>query len=250
MANDTVRNLLEQSGIGVVATVQQLGAATMADIPVDDHTAVVLVDQVLHAPEPFGRLVGSHMTIQLAEDHGLPAVGDQLAFFANALAFGETLAVTEVGRLPIEDITPHLGATAAPTGEQPIADLQTEIEADRVGQHVRAADAIVIGVVTALAKAGEPAWSEHDPDWWTATLDVHHVERGSVAEGPLTVAYPNSHDVRWRHSPKPTAGQNGVWILHATEGALADIAPFYLVHPDDVQSVQALGAIRERVLPA
>jgi hypothetical protein len=243
MADDTVRDLLQRSGISFVATVQQLGAATMSDIPVDDHTAVVVVDRVLHAPPAFAGLVGSHVTVQLAEG-ALPAVGEQEAFFANALAFGQSLAVSEVGRVPAAEIAPHLGGRSAPTGERPIADLQASIEADRVSQHATDADAVVIGTVIKLEKVGPAMRSEHDPDWWVATLDVQHVERGDLPQGGVAVAYANSLDIRWRSSPKPKAGQGGLWMLHHSEGPVADIAPFYVPHPDDFQPVQTLDVIR------
>jgi hypothetical protein len=243
MANDTVLDLLQRSGISFVATVEQLGAATMNDIPVNDHTAVVVVDRVLHAPPAFAGLAGSHVTVQLA-DGPLPAVGDQEAFFANALAFGQSLAVAEVTRLPAAEIAPHLGATAAATGEQPIADLEAAMKIRRINQHATDADAVIVGTVTKLEKLGEPALSEHDPDWWAATIEVHHIERGDAPSDEVTVAYPNSLDVRWRNSPKPKAGQGGLWLLHRSEGPVAELAPFLLQHPDDYQPVQTLDAIR------
>jgi hypothetical protein len=244
VTDDTVRDLLKRSGISFVATVQRLGVATMSDIPVDNHTAVVVVDRVLHAPPAFAGLAGSPVTVQLDVGEPLPQVGDQLAFFADAVAFGETLAVTEVGRISIPEMTPHLGAMAAPGGERPVADLQASIEADEVSQHAADADAVVLGVVAKLEKMGSRSLSEHDADWWVATLQIDHVERGEVPGQTVTVAYANSLDVRWRDSPKPKASQSGLWLLHRSEGAVADIAPFYLPHADDYQPVQTLDAIR------
>ena len=243
MTDDTVRDLLQRSGISFVGTVQQLGAATMTDVPIDDHTAVVVVDQVLHAPSAFAQMAGTLVTLQLAEGP-TPAVGDQYAFFANALAYGQSVALSEVGRVPAPEIAPHLGLEAAASGERPIADLAASIEADRLSQHAADADAVVVGTVTGLAKAGQPVSFEHDADWWVATIDVHHVEHGDVPPDSVNVAYANSLDVRWRGSPKPKAGQSGVWMLHRSVGPVAEFAPFYLPHPDDFQPTQALDAIR------
>jgi hypothetical protein len=243
MTDDTVRDLLQRSGISFVGTVQQLGAATMNDLPIDDHTAVVVVDQVLHAPSAFASLAGTPVTVQLAEGP-TPTVGDQYAFFANALAYGQSLALSEVGRVPAAEIAPHLGLGAAPTGERPIADLAASIEADRLSQHANDADAVVVGTVVGLEKAGPPASSEHDADWWVATIAVHHVEHGDVPQDTVRAAYANSLDVRWRNSPKPKAGQVGMWMLHRSEGPVADFAPFYLPHPDDFQPTQTLDTIR------
>jgi hypothetical protein len=241
--DEIVRDLLQRSAISFVGTVQQLGVSTMSDIPVDDHTAVVVVDRVLHAPGAFAGLAGSHVTIQLAEGE-VPAVGDQEAFFANAIAFGDTLAVAEVGRVPADEMSPHLGVTTAPGGERTVAELQASIETEDLARHASAADAVVLAVVVGLRKVGPAAQSEHDPDWWAATLRIDHAESGDVRDGEISVAYANSLDVRWRNSPKPKASQSGLWFLHRTEGAVAEIAPYYLAHAEDYQAVQQLDAIR------
>ena len=81
----------------------------------------------------------------------------------------------------------------------------------------------------AAADAGDivPRLSEHDPQWWEAVIDVDDVVAGNVEqEGQVTVMYPNSDDVMWRHTPKFQAGQEGVWILHKEQiRALARESP-------------------------
>ena len=104
---------------------------------------------------------------------------------------------------------------------------------------------MVVGRVVRLEKAVPSGGSEHDPDWWLATLDVHHVERGDVGVGEIGVLYANSLDVRWRRAPKPRAAQEGVWILHATADNLRDAAPFQILHPEDYQPVHQLDSLRE-----
>jgi hypothetical protein len=101
----------------------------------------------------------------------------------------------------------------------------------------------VLGRVVALRRAAGPPLREHDADWWVATLEVAHAERGDVGD-VLDVLYPNSIDVRWREVPKPKAGQDGLWILHATDGDLRALAPFRIAHPEDLQEPQQLEALR------
>ena len=244
MADAEVRDLLQRSSISFLGTVENLGAATMTDLAVDDHTAVVRVDQVLHGPQAFLGLGGSSVTLQLLPSQPLPAIGGRFAFFADALAFGASLALTEVGRLPDSAVLPHVGLAPAAAGESSIADLQASLENDRIREHVAGADAVVVGRVSGLAKAGPTRYSEHDPDWWVATIDVDSVEQGQLAAGPVQVLYANSIDVRWRDKPKPKAGQNGVWILHATDGDLRALAPYYLRDPEDYQAPHALDQLR------
>jgi hypothetical protein len=244
VADADVRDLLQRSGISFVGTVEHLGAATMHDVTVDDHTAVVHVDSVLHAPPAFLGLAGSSVTLQLLADQPVPAVGDRLAFFADAVAFSESLALSEVGRLAESAILPHLGLAAGAGGESSIADLQSSLESDRIREHAADADAVVVGRISGLANAGPGTLSEHDPDWWVATIEVDHAERGSVAAGPVKVLYANSIDVTWRNSPKPRAGQSGVWILHDADSDLQKFAPYYLRDPEDYQPAQFLDEIR------
>jgi hypothetical protein len=244
MADGALTELLRKAPISFVGTVENLGAATMSDVPIDERTAVVFVDHVLHAPEPFVGLEGHRVTLQLADDGEPIAEGQSATFFAEGLAYGETVALKEVGRLPVDAVEPHV-MRAVEGGEPAFAALEREVEADRFREHADAADAVIVGRVMGLQNVGDPPRSEHDPDWWKATIDVVHVERGDVAPGSVEVLYPNSLDVRWRKSPKPKASQEGVWVLHATEGALREFAPFRILDPQDYHPVERLEALRE-----
>src|SRR5437763_135845 len=103
-----ISTLLDKSAFSFLGTIEHLQAATMADVPVDGRTAIVLVEQVLHAPEAFSQLAGSRVTLQLRKGGTAPKVGDRAAFFANAIAFGDSLALEEVGRLAAGDVEPHV----------------------------------------------------------------------------------------------------------------------------------------------
>src|SRR5512144_1902684 len=153
----------------------------MTDVPIDSRTAVVRVDHVLQAPEALPTLEGQRITMQLKED---TQPGEQAAFFAQGLAFGESVAVTEVGRVGVEAVEPHVTRgfeAGAPAG---FAALQRRAQAARLREHAAAADAVVVGRVVGLEDVLEPVISEHDPDWWRATIDVSHVEKGDVQTGP------------------------------------------------------------------
>ncbi|MER7540525.1 hypothetical protein ABTX77_37995 [Streptomyces sp. NPDC097704] len=253
---EDVRELIRKAPLSFVGTVTRLGDARVADVPVDERTAVVQVDAVLHAPDAFKKLAGSEVTVQLSAELDPPAVGDAAAFFTDGTVYGRGLAVHEVGRLPADAVQPHLSRAARTADAMPFSALERDIEDEDMVTHADEADAVVIGVVVGLEQAGrrqaggEQAGvedvSEHTPNWWLAQLDVGHVEQGDVAEGPITVLYPNSRDFRWFQAPKPHASQEGMWFLHATEGALAEWAPFQILHPDDYQPVQKLETLQAR----
>src|SRR6266536_3039278 len=233
---EPIAGALRDSALSFIGTVERLGAATLDDVPVDDHTSVVRVDHVLHAPASLEQLSGMSVTVQLSPDAEQLAPGDRAAFFTNPSVFGKGLAVTEV--------EPHL-ATAAP-GASPLEPFQRAVADQRLRDHAEQADAVVVGKVVGLVDAGLSEFGEHDPDWWRATLDVVHVERGAVAGPQVSVLYANSLDVRWRSSPKPKASQEGLWLLHATDGPLRDVAPFQIPHPEEYQPATRLDQLRAR----
>ncbi|MCW3054716.1 MAG: hypothetical protein JWN14_3886 [Chthonomonadales bacterium] len=244
MSDSTITNLLQQAPFSFVGTVEHLNAGTMSNIPIDERTAVVHVVHVLHSPPAFATLEGQRITVQLSADIVPPAVGDSAAFFAQGVTFGESIVVAEIGRLKVEDVMGPVTASLAVGGSGGFEALLEQAADQATKAHADTADAIVVGRVVSLSRAFGAVASEHDPDWWKATLDVFHVEKGDVSPGEVVVLYANSLDVRWRTAPKPKASQGGLWLLHATEGDLKTAAPFVLLHPEDFQPTQELETIR------
>jgi hypothetical protein len=242
---DATISLLSEAAFGFVGTIERLGASTAEGVAADERTAVVRVDRVLQAPPAFSRLAGTSVTLQLLPDAEPPAVGSSFVFFANGLAFGADIALSEVGRQPVEELEPHLETLAAPGAAAPFDALQLGVVAARLREHAATAVAVVLARVVGLERASGAPVREHDPDWWRATLHVTHAERGDVQDdSEVKTLYANSLDVQWRDSPKPKASQTGLWLLHATEGELTELAPFQIPHPEDLQPVQNLELLR------
>jgi hypothetical protein len=244
MPDDEIKALMRQAPFSFVGTVEQLSASTMANAPIDERTAVVRVEHVLHAPPGFMGLAGQRITVQLSADADPPALGDSQAFFAEGTAFGESIAVREIGRLPVDDVEPRATAAAEAGHAGAFGDLSAQIAAEDLQAHAAEADAIVVGHVAGLARAVIHSASEHDPHWWKATVEVQHTERGDVGGDEIEVLYPGSRDVRWHQAPKPKPGETAVFLLHATEGDLHEVAPFQIEHPEDLQPLQALDTLR------
>src|SRR4051812_16073355 len=229
--DESLKDLVARSALAFTGTVQSLGQSPEPAFQPDDHTALVQVDQPLHAPDELDLSPGASIVVQLSADEPALAAGDHVTLFASPLVYGNTLVVQEVGR-----------SDKAPTTRRMAAgEVAAELEHDAVIDHARAADAVVRGSVTGLRAAASDPRREHDPHWWIATLDVEVVAHGDVGEGELEVVYANSIDRRWRSWPKPKAGQAGMWILHTSEAGAADLARFPLVHSEDVQPSPLLG---------
>jgi hypothetical protein len=248
----SIKDLLASSSIAFTGTVEAAGRSTVAGVSADEQTAVVRVDQPLHVPPGLRIPPGSRVTVQPSPD--LPALkpGDSATFFANGLAYGDTLAVEETGRVSAaEAAAPAEGMAAAAVPVSPVEAALAELASEEVVKHAAESDAIVRAHVVGLEHVpteGPPR--EHEPQWWIATLEVDMVVRGELPGGAgpggtVPVLYANSLDVRWRHCPKPKAGQSGLWLLHRTSGELGNLAPFELTHPIDLQPSLQIDLLRE-----
>jgi hypothetical protein len=253
MAEQSVKELLASANLAFTGAVEEVGRSTVEGVEADNRTVVVRVAQPLHGPPGIGLPEGSRLTVQLSPDLPPLGPGAQATFFANGWIYGDSLAVTEVGRASVEE-------AAAPTAElagaeetvSPVEAAVAELADDELVEHASEADLVIRAQVTALAQVPkEEPPKEHDPDWWIATLAADVVARGELPEGAerggtVTAVYANSLDVRWRQAPKPKAGQGGLWLLHRAREELAGFAPFELVHPVDAQPSLQLDVLRER----
>ncbi|HEX6681104.1 MAG TPA: hypothetical protein VF063_10695 [Gaiellaceae bacterium] len=253
MPEPSIKDLLASSSFAFTGVVEAAGRSTVASIPADERTVVVRVSEVLHAPPRVRLPPGSRVTVQLSPELPTLEPGASSTFFAEGLAYGETLAVAEIGRTAVEDAaasTEGMADMAAPVS--PVQAELAALEADKVVEHAQEADAVIRGHVVALAHApteGQPR--EHDANWWIATFEVDVLVRGELpggAEAGATTSalYANSLDVRWRDAPKPKAGQAGLWLLHRARPELANLAPFELTHAIDRQPSLQLEVLRER----
>ena len=239
MADPSIRELLADSKLAFTGTVESAGATSVPALPADERTVIARVGEVLHAPPQVDLAPGGTVTVQLSPELPPLAPGSEATFFANAVAYGDDLAVAEVGRTTPEDAAaPTARLAGVPSGVTPVRAAVAALAQQEVVEHARSADAVIRAQVVALRvvpPTGPP--HEHDPLWWVATLRTDVVAKGDIAAGDdVEVLYANSLDVKVRDRPKPKAGQGGLWLLHRTaDPTLAQQAPYQLVDPLDLQ---------------
>jgi len=250
VAPRSLKDLVASSGVAFAGTVQTVGQSTVPGVPIDDRMVVVRVDRALNAPPEVDFGAGSQVTVQLSKKLPKLAAGDQATFFADPAVYGDGLVVNEVGRLP----DAPAGAARLTSAEEPASAVEqalAEIAQDVVLDHARAADLVVRARVVRLEEAVSPEVPrEHDPHWWVATLQADLVAKGKApgldeGGGRVAALYANSIDVQWRTWPKPKAGEGGLWLLHRSDKELAELAPFQLIHPEDLQPSAQIDALRE-----
>ncbi|HEX3317404.1 MAG TPA: hypothetical protein VHR88_05255 [Solirubrobacteraceae bacterium] len=252
MAGPSVRDLLADSKLAFTATVEEVGATSVPGLPADERTVIARVGEVLHAPAQVDLAPGGTVTVQLSSERPPLTPGTTVTFFANAVAYGDDLAVAEVGRTSPDDAAaPTARLAGVQSGVTPVRAAVAELAQEEVVEHARTADAVIRAQVVALRMVPptRPP-QEHDPQWWIATLQADHVAKGDIAPGDaVEVLYANSLDIKVRQRPKPKAGQAGMWLLHRTaEPALAQQAPYELLDPLDLQDSILLDVLEQEGL--
>jgi hypothetical protein len=240
-------------------TVQKLKAAAMQNVPVDDRTAVVRVDQVIESPKAMAGYDGQNITVRLAGRQKIKE-GQQLLFHAQGWIFGDGIAVQSLSQEPIKPT--HTALLSR--GGDPVEHKQRR----ELRQRFDSADVVVSGVVSSVhlpadaqemqgrrglletgaesPRAGRV--SEHDPRWRDAVIDVDDVHKGAHTKKQIVVRFPASKDVRWYKAPKFQPGQQGLFMLHkgkadegaaggARRGIVEDAEPevYTALHPTDYQ---------------
>jgi hypothetical protein len=198
-------------------TIQKLGASTLAQVPKKEKTAIVHVDEILHAPPALAKTLGTEITVKLAKGTK-PKVGDQVLFHANSWLFGDTVAVESVKQeKPTQATTMLAERVSDPVRNLKDRDLQKRVsDADMVIEgevssiHLPQAES----AATRAASSNRPV-SEHDPKWREAVIDVAVVHKGEPTTKQVVVRFPSSIDVQWHRAPKFHTGDRGVWLLHS-----------------------------------
>jgi hypothetical protein len=248
-----------------IGTVQKLRAATMDDVPIDERTAIVRVDEVILAPEALAHYAGHDITVQVGGRKRLQA-GQQAKFSTNPWLFGDSIAVESLDQ---EDVRRTAAREMKERGD-PIRQL-----ADRdVQSRFADADLVVSGRVASVRVPGDliairsarargaptPTGriSEHDPDWRIADIHVDEVHKGALQKDTVSARFPASTDVMWYEVPKFHPGQEGFFLLHKQpdtakkvsrerEAPLKDTGEYVVLRSTDFQPLAEAGSVRRAI---
>ncbi len=249
-------------------TIKKSNASNLEQVPRASDTAIVHVDEIVHAPAALAKTLGHLITVKLGAGARAKA-GDQLLFHANGWLFGKTIAV--------ESLKQEKSATAQTMLAAGPVDPVQALKNNELRQRVTDADVVVEGQVssvhlpqaqriagvTASTTGGRPV-SEHDPKWREAVIDVQAVHKGKLSTKQVVVRFPSSTDVQWHRAPKFKTGDRGLWLLHSESGPSAPVgakakavasslpkAPVYTaLHPMDFQPATTLHAVAPMISAA
>lgn len=228
-----VETLAKQSSFVFSGTVKKTGASNVSVVPPNERTSIVHVDEVLHNDGVVSDVMGNDVTVELASA-GVVKEGDKAIFFTNVDTYSDSISVREEGHIGVKP--EEMGAL-----HDQVKAALAQVPEEQLQSRIAQADVIVTGSVTGTKPvAGNesrvPA-SEHDPQWWEATVKVQSVEKGHPPQGDVTVVFPSSKDLRWIGSPKFKEGQQGVFLLHRSVDEKLRVSGFTALSPLDFQAI-------------
>jgi hypothetical protein len=259
-------DLTRQARFVFKGTVQKLKAATIPEIEDTSGTAIVRVDQIVHAPEALGQFGGHDITVQLSGKKKMK-VGEQAIFYTNGWLFGDSIAVVSLGQHAVEESPADL-SMAMTMAADPVEALRTLDMKERYNN----ADIVLAGRVvsvqlpadsiSAAVSAADPLTpsSEHDPAWHEAVIEVATIHKGDAGQKTVALRFPSSEDVMWYRAPKFKPGHEGIFMLQkgqiqehsadAADAAVMETTEAYTaIHPADfqplshAQSVEAIALL-------
>ena len=235
----TIVDLTARAQFIFQGTIVKANGTTIHTVAVNQPTAIVHVDEIIDSTDAFSNLRGKNITIALRAPNSLHD-GDKRTFFATSWLFADSVAVREIGSVAEGPMATSLASETVKSARQQLLDAQ-------LASRLATAEQVVQGEVISVAPLVEgnpPPHSEHDPQWWLATIHPTAVLKGKD-DSNVIVAYPSSTDVAWLSAPKFSVGQSAIWILHRPS-LPPTIAPKHLtaLEPGDVQPASSLDRVR------
>jgi hypothetical protein len=223
----SVTKLVPDARFVFTGKVERQGSS-LSLLPSASTTAVVRVERIHHAPAGLRDQTGQPVTVVFVGD--APMAGDdrRRIFFTNPIFYGETVGVKEIGHIDAPGDLDEL--------HELVVRVTEEARVEELRRHLESAEAVVHGKVVSVRRASEASvvpLSEHDPIWWLATIRVTRSLKGDLRR-EVAVRYPKSRDVRWYGVPKPTEGQEAIFILHR-DGLDVGHAVLAIVDSQDVR---------------
>ena len=204
------QELVDQSTVIFKGRVEKTDASNLKILPASSQTVLVRVDEVISVAKTMTNLKDATVTVLLKESGSLKE-GTSATFFTTGWLYGENIALKEVSHITADLNTQSL--------QKQVATLQARTSDQKLQSRIQASALVISGKVVSArpleAEAKRRSNSEHDPDWWTADVEVQSFLKGPAsAVNRVTLLFAHSKDVMWSRSPKLTEGQQGIWIAN------------------------------------
>jgi hypothetical protein len=272
VTDQQLKQWLEDSTLTFKGTIVSLGS-NVDGVNKSDNPMIVRVEKVERGNDEtsrnFGSLVGNQMTVVADPSFtGGPKrnPGISAVFFVNPLLYENHIAVTAVAiadNQTVKNLPKRLTAAIEQNKKKPLNDAlkSADLVVSGVVQEVKTLPDEKLSKLQTLAN-GRDLYSEHSPRWREAIIRVRAVLKGNPAEKIVMVVFPSTDDRMWAKSPKFTANQSGVWLLHSKSQLSEDRAKILLtqeqfqghpinaytaLRPEDFQQRDAAGKNEKQI---
>jgi hypothetical protein len=234
-----LEQLVRGSHIIFIGRVVRPRAVNLKVLQPTNSTALVRVEKLLDAPLAVAGLEGEEVTL-LTQNPDSLRPSESAVFFTNGILFGEHLEAQEVGRMPVPSDPEAL--------RKQITAVRAKIAEEGLQARIQSAVLIVTGKVLETKPLEQTLpYSEHQPDWAQAIVEITAAEKGAVETRTVVVYFPQSTDELWIQSPKFRAGQEGIWLLHHGETPRLPQEAFSALDPLDFHPLAKRETIRRLV---
>ncbi|MFN8257807.1 MAG: hypothetical protein U0W24_19075 [Bacteroidales bacterium] len=177
------------------------------------NSGVVLVTEVIDAPESFKNITGQQITVRFSDIKQVKA-GEERMFFTEPYFIGETLGVIEKGSVlkgeklyESKDILSYITAVRAKQDDEQLKRYMLESKLVITGRVVSVNE----------PEGNQRMATEHDPEWKEAEIQIDECLKGKLEVKSVKILFASGHDVMFYQSPKFTKGDEGIFIVRQTD---------------------------------
>ncbi len=238
LPQENSRATIAKSNFIFYGTIIKMNASNIG-VTTPGTTAIVRVEKVIDAVDPYQLMEGKEITVLLASAANRKENMAQV-FYTTGWYYGKTLGVKEVPNGQVKNLQDGL--------KEKIARERINIHNDSLKAELKRAVLVIKGVVNESdirEKENNALESEHNPEYRKALIQIQTVLKGQTTAKQVTVYYSGSDDVMWSNSPKLSKGQEGIFLLQLRQGPSIFPARGYTVlDKRDVQSPNNLETVR------
>ena len=182
---------------------------TTTNEPDVSNAGVVVVSEVIDAPDAFRNIAGQQVTIRFSDINKMN-VGEERIFFTDPYWIGESLGATEKGSISSNDkLFENRDISKL------INQARTKQDDEKLRMLLRESKITVTGKVIRVTKPDSQPMigSEHDPEWREAEIQIDETLKGKAAGQTIKILFSASKDVMFFEAPKFREGDEGIFII-------------------------------------
>jgi hypothetical protein len=183
------------------------------------NSGVVIVTDVIEAPESFKNISGQQVTVRFS-DISKVKVGEERMFFTEPYWIGESLGVTEKGSVLKGDKLYESKEISSY-----IAQALNKQDDEQLRKYLKDSKFVITGKVVKINNPEDykRMATEHDPEWREAEIQIDETIKGKTGSKTVKILFASSKDVMFFQSPKFNMGDEGIFIIQQTDSKTVDI---------------------------